>query len=309
GQYTWSSPRTYTSGGITFTNDRYSTNSLTSQNCGRPPAPTAPPLSAPTSLAIAPHTSRTVVTWAPVAGAENYLVTAPGLTVTVSATSFVDSRSLTWQARTYMVSARRGAELGPAATATLRAAWQAADRAYLSTKQGPALCGRAGVQDDQRLVCNVKTATGWTSTTTPRAGDWGYATDRAWITNDDGTVSYCARVGTGNQVRCDTFDGTTWSTSTSQPVDVAYPENRAYLSTKQGPALCGRAGVQDDQRLVCNVKTATGWTSTTTPRAGDWGYATDRAWITNDDGTVSYCARVGTGNQVRCDTFDGTTWS
>ncbi|WP_139984544.1 M23 family metallopeptidase, partial [Nocardioides litoris] len=42
GQYTWSSPRTYTSGGITFTNDRYSTNSLTSQNCGRPPAPTAP---------------------------------------------------------------------------------------------------------------------------------------------------------------------------------------------------------------------------------------------------------------------------
>ncbi|WP_211349335.1 hypothetical protein, partial [Nocardioides litoris] len=67
----------------------------------------------------------------------------------------------------------------------------------------------------------------------PRAGDWGYATDRAWITNDDGTVSYCARVGTGNQVRCDTFDGTTWSSSrdipswtasTSQGVDVGYAQ-------------------------------------------------------------------------------------
>ena len=56
------------------------------------------------------------------------------------------------------------------------------------------------------------------------AQDWGYASDRAWLANPDGTISYCRRVGAGNQVLCDRFDGTTWTSSTSSPTDVGYPD-------------------------------------------------------------------------------------
>lgn len=56
------------------------------------------------------------------------------------------------------------------------------------------------------------------------AGDWGFPTDRAWLTNADGTVSHCRRVGTGDYVRCDRFGGTTWTTSTSPFVDVGFPD-------------------------------------------------------------------------------------
>ena len=189
----------------------------------------------------------------------------------------------------------------------METAYEAADHADLPTKDGPALCGRAGDQTSQWLVCNVHTPTGWiTSTSAP--DDWGYSSDRSWLRNLDGTVSYCRRVGNGAQVLCDRFDGAGWTSSMSPPADLGYGENRAYLPTKGGPAVCGRAGDQNSQSLVCNVQTSTGWTSVTSP-GGDWGYATDRSWLTNADGTVSYCRRVGTGDQARCDRFDGLTWT
>jgi hypothetical protein len=181
------------------------------------------------------------------------------------------------------------------------------NRAYLSTKDGPAICGRAGDQNAQSLVCSVLKPTGWvTATSVPN--DWGYAIDRSWITNLDGTVSYCRRVGTGAQVLCDRFDGTGWTSSMSPPLDFGYPENRAYLAMKDGPAVCGRAGDQYSQALVCNVQTRTGWVSVAA-QPNDWGYSTDRSWLTNTDGTVSYCRRVGSGAQALCDRFDGTGWT
>ena len=90
--------------------------------------------------------------------------------------------------------------------------------------------------------------------------------------------------------------------------DFGYPDNRAYLTTKNGPAICGRAGDQTSQYLVCNVYKATGWISKYSA-PNDWGYASDRSWLTNADGTVSYCRRVGTGDQALCDRFDGTNWT
>ena len=35
--------------------------------------------------------------------------------------------------------------------------------------------------------------------------------------------AYCAAVGTGNQLRCDTFNGTSWSNKTSPTTDLGYP--------------------------------------------------------------------------------------
>ena len=56
-------------------------------------------------------------------------------------------------------------------------------------------------------------------------GDWGYGSDRAWLTNNDGTVSYCRRVRAGGIVLCDRFDGTGWSTVTSPAMDTGYPDS------------------------------------------------------------------------------------
>jgi hypothetical protein len=180
------------------------------------------------------------------------------------------------------------------------------NRTYLRTKDGPALCARTGEQSAQTITCSVLKSSGWMSVSSP-AGDWGY-TDRAWLTNDDGTVSYCRRVGNGGLERCDRFNGTAWTYSISPQYDLGYPENRTYLSTKDGPATCARAGDQYSQALVCSVPKSTGWVSVASP-AGDWGYDTDRAWITNSDGTASYCRRVGNGGLERCDRFNGTTWT
>ena len=91
--------------------------------------------------------------------------------------------------------------------------------------------------------------------------------------------------------------------------DFGYDQNRAYLPTKNGPAICGRAGrpvfpgpgVQRQHRPPAGPRPYS--------KPDDWGYATDRSWIANPDGTVSYCRRVGTGDQALCDNFDGTTWT
>ncbi|WP_297107958.1 M23 family metallopeptidase [Tessaracoccus sp.] len=186
---------------------------------------------------------------------------------------------------------------------------QADGRVFLPTKWGPAQCGRAGDQASQALVCNVQTSSGWKRYSSPRI-DWGYDHTRGWVANVDGTVSHCGAVGTGNQVRCDTFNGTGWESKTSSATDLGYREQndgRVFLPTKWGPAQCGRAGDQAVQALVCNVQTSSGWKRYSSGK-GDWGYSDTRGWVANSDGTVSHCGAVGTGNQVRCDTFNGTGW-
>ena len=77
--------------------------------------------------------------------------------------------------------------------------------------------------------------------------------------------------------------------------DLAYGENRTYLASRLGPAVCGRAGDQSAQTLVCSIWRGSGWTSSSSA-PGDWGYASDRAWLVNADGTISYCRRVNYGD-------------
>ncbi len=267
-----------------------------------------PPPSPAGSISALVHGSRVNLKWGAASGASQYRVSRDGvLLATVSGTTYLDIQVSPKQAYTYSVVALNSTSASAPVTLYVQTTIEAADRAYLPTKNGPAICGRAGDQSSQYLVCNVDTPTGWT-TSYSKPDDWGYASDRSWIANPDGTVSYCRRVGTGDQALCDNFDGTTWTQSMSPHYDFGYDQNRAYLPTKNGPAICGRAGDQSSQYLVCNVDTPTGWT-TSYSKPDDWGYASDRSWIANPDGTVSYCRRVGTGDQALCDHFDGTTWT
>ena len=119
------------------------------------------------------------------------------------------------RSRTYTITAHNSAGTSSPVSKQVETAYEAADRADLPTKDGPALCGRAGDRTSQWLVCNVHTPTGWiTSTSAP--DDWGYSSDRSWLRNLDGTVSYCRRVGNGAQVLCcNRFDGAGWTSSMS----------------------------------------------------------------------------------------------
>ena len=212
-----------------------------------------PPPSPAGSISALVHGSRVDLKWGAASGASQYRVSRDGvLLATVSGTTYLDIQVSPKQAYTYSVVALNSTSASAPVTLYVQTTIEAADRAYLPTKNGPAICGRAGDQSSQYLVCNVDTPTGWT-TSYSKPDDWGYASDRSWIANPDGTVSYCRRVGTGDQALCDNFDGTTWTQSMSPHYDFGYDQNRAYLPTKNGPAICGRAGDQSSQYLVCNA--------------------------------------------------------
>jgi surface antigen len=273
------------------------------------PAPGQQPPGAPGAVQVLAHKTRVNLQWPAAAGASEYQIMRNGVHLsTVAAPTFLDAQVSPEQAYSYTIVARNsaGATAGP--SRYVQNTGTAADRAYLGSKWGPAICGRAGDQSNQLLVCNIRRSTGWTTSYSPR-GDWGYASDRSWLTNTDGTISYCRRVGEGNQARCDRYDGTTWTSAISNPADLGYHDNRTYLRTKDGPAVCGRAGDQSNQLLVCNVLKSTGWVTSRYSTTKDWGYTGDRSWLTNTDGTVSYCRRGGAGDQALCDSFDGTTWT
>lgn len=285
----------------------YPTGFLHFKDVVSPPANPAVPAT-PGAVTALTHGSRVNLAWTASPGATDYQVHRDGVLVaTVGGTNYLDSQVSPGQSYNYAVVARNSAGTSSAAAKRITTDVEAADRAHVSTKDGPAQCGRAGAQHYQALVCTMRTATGWSSASTGQ-GDWGYLPDRTWLSNRDGSVSYCRRVGAGGQIMCDRFDGSAWSTSTSPNVDVGYPENRAVLATKDGPALCGRAGGDNYQVLVCTVLTSSGWRSVYSG-GGDWGYPADRSWLVNRDGTVSYCGRVGDGGRVRCDRFDGVTWT
>jgi hypothetical protein len=183
-----------------------------------PPPPPSPPAAAGAISALV-HTTRVDLSWGAASGATDYQVSRNGaLLATVSATTYLDVEVSSGQDYTYSVVAQNAAGLASPVTLRVETDSDSADMAYLSTKNGPAVCGRAGDQTSQKLVCDVDTATGWTSSYSV-PDDWGYATDRSWLVNADGTVSYCRRVGTGDQGLCDRFDGTTWTQSMSPPMD------------------------------------------------------------------------------------------
>ncbi|WP_371480691.1 CHAP domain-containing protein [Kitasatospora sp. NBC_00315] len=190
------------------------------------PGPQAVPSSLG-SIAALTHGSRVDLQWGAAAGAADYQVSRNGvLLATVTGTRLLDIQVSAKQDYTYSVVAHNASGVSAATTRYVQTSTDSADMAHLTTKDGPAVCGRSGDQTSQTLVCNVLKPTGWTSVSST-ANDWGYATDRSWLTNTDGTISYCRRVGTGDQALCDKFDGTTWTSSTSPHYDLGYPDTFA----------------------------------------------------------------------------------
>ncbi|WP_143448496.1 CHAP domain-containing protein [Kineosporia sp. A_224] len=169
------------------------------------------------------HGSRVGLSWQPVAGATGYRVLRDGAHVgTVAAAPYFDRAVSVGQHYTYSVVAMSGADPAPGSSVQISTTWDSADHAYLRTKAGPSECGRAGDATHQYLVCNTLTATGWVSGFS-QVYDWGYATDRAWVSNPNGTVSYCRTFIEGKHLVCDTWNGATWTGPKSSGVlDTGY---------------------------------------------------------------------------------------
>jgi len=86
----------------------------------------------------------------------------------------------------------------------------------------------------------------------------------------------------------------------------------AWVSTKVGPALCGRTGGDgvNPAQLGCTILDNGHWRLVGLNRATDWGLADARAWVPTPGGTVSYCRLVGddiNGHRVSCTRLDAET--
>ena len=254
------------------------------------------------------HGSRVNLKWGVASGASQYRVSRDGvLLATVSGTTYLDIQASPKQAYTYSVAALNSSGASAPETLYVQTTIEAADRAYLPTKNGPAICGRSGDQSSQDLVMQRQHADRLDHVYS-KPDDWGYASDRSWIAAPMAPCPIAAGSAPGTRHSA--------TISTEPPGHNPCPRTTTSATTKTGHTCRRRmarrsaAGpVTSLPRTWCaTFHTPTGWT-TSYSKPDDWGYATDRSWIANPDGTVSYCRRVGTGDQALCDNFDGTTWT
>ncbi|BCJ74948.1 hypothetical protein CS0771_44920 [Catellatospora sp. IY07-71] len=147
-----------------------------------------PPPPGPVSAGIDAlvHGNRVNLRWGSASGATEYRVYRDGVQVSATGnTSFLDIQVSAGQAYTYTVVARNGSGASQPVTRYVQTTAEAADRAFLSTKDGPAMCGRAGDETTKLLVCNVRKATGWTTrrpptgATRPTGPGWSTPTARS----------------------------------------------------------------------------------------------------------------------------------
>ena len=281
---------------------------------------TAP--TAPTGLRAVSHRGRVGVDWQPSSdewGVAGYRISrsdAPLATVPAESTTYWDHQVSPGQAYSYSVVAYDDAgNVSAPATVSLGQPAEAADRAWVTTSAGPALCGRTGDLRDRRLGCTVLTRKGWRFAGLGRDTNWGRPGTRSFVASEDGSVSYCRNVGPGTArrgVACTTLDpdSLTWGYDRiAGPTDRTLEEDRTWVSTGEGPALCGRTRSPVHQRVGCTVLTDAGWRFAGLDRDTTWGRAGSRTFVSGDDGTVSFCRRVGVGNHVRpsCTPFYAAT--
>ena len=124
----------------------------------------------------------------------------------------------------------------------------------------------------------------------------------------DGKADYCRRVGGTNGVNsfvaCTLSTGTGFGKTVLSPVlDWGYDTGRAWVdATGDGKAdYCRVVGSTNgqDSKVACTLSTGTGFGTTITSPAIDWGYDTGRAWVDfNGDSKSDYCRRVGGTNGV-----------
>ncbi len=278
----------------------------------------------PTGLKVVSHSGRVGVNWQPATdawGVAGYRISRSGAAVATTpadSTSYWDHQVSPGQAYSYTVVAYDDAgNVSPPAIVDVGQPAEAADRAWVSTDAGPALCGRTGGPAAERLGCTVLTRKGWRFAGLGRETNWGRPGTRSFVASDDGGVAYCRNVGVGaaRGVACTTMDPDTLSWGYDRiagPTDRTFEEDRTWVSTGEGPALCGRTGSVAHQRVGCSVLTNSGWKFVGLGRDTAWGRTGSRAFLSADDGTVSYCRRIaGAGDRLlaSCTPFDPATLS
>ena len=183
----------------------------------------------------------------------------------------------------------------------------ATDSTWVSTSAGPALCGRAGTPARQRVGCTVLTDDGWRNAVSDRRTSWGHDGTGAFVASSSGGVSWCREVGPSARPvpACAPLltDTLTWGydriATAGSPVQLA---NRAWMDTGAGPALCGRTGSLERQRVGCTLLTEAGWTHRAT--AARWGNPLSRALLDSGD-DVSWCRVLDRGGaRAACTRLD-----
>ncbi|MEO6511406.1 MAG: CHAP domain-containing protein [Nocardioides sp.] len=196
--------------------------------------------------------------------------------------------------------------------ATTSVAKLPANATWLGATAGPALCWSpaAGV----RGGCQVLSGWGWQVAKLSKKADAGAPATRAFLVDRGGAVSWCRIGGHSRTVACAGLrpSGNGWETGRSTRVARALrygsTENRAWVSTSAGPALCGRTGTVKQQRVGCQVLTGAGWRFTGSQRT-PWGLPGYRAFVPSGAG-VAYCRTVAVkrGTTASCISMSRLDW-
>ncbi|MBF4770562.1 CHAP domain-containing protein [Nocardioides agariphilus] len=260
------------------------------------PVDTTPP-TVPTDVRAAAHRGRTGVAWRPSSdafGVVGYRVFRNGVRLaTVRGTSYLDRNPLSGVTAVYDVVAFDGAgHVSSPGRVTVQPGTEGADRAWVSTAAGPAMCGRMGNDRHQRLGCRLLTDSGWRGVELDRTTAWGEISSRAFLPSPDGTVSYCREISrAASMLACTALDPDAgeWGldrTSGSTPHLVS---DATWVTTASGPARCGLTGAARHPSATCTALGTEGWRTATTSSTVNAGSQIGRAFLADSDGSISWC--------------------
>jgi hypothetical protein len=260
------------------------------------PVDTTPPTE-PTSVRAAAHRGRTAVTWRASSdgwGVAGYRVLRNGaLLATVRGTSYRDGNPPVGQTAVYSVVAfdAAGHTSRPGRVKVLPGQ-ESADRAWVETSAGPALCGRRGHDRRQRLGCRLLVEGGWRAVDMYRTTAWGQPMSRAFLPAADGGVTYCRATGRASRVLSCTgldADARVWGVDRTSDRTPRLVAEATWVSTPTGPARCGLTGSVRRPTATCSVLTETGWHSVATTGRVPWGGEDGRAFLATQDGSIAFC--------------------
>ena len=257
------------------------------------PVDTTPPTE-PTDVRAAAHRGRTAISWRASSdtwGVAGYRVLRNGVPLAVvRGTSYRDGNPLTGQTAVYSVVAfdSAGHTSRPGRLKVLPGT-ESADRAWVETSAGPAMCGRTGHERRQRLGCRLLVDGGWRAVELYRRTAWGKPSSRAFLTGADGTVSYCREVGR-TALSCTALDADAraWGADRTSGRTPRLVADATWMTTPSGPARCGLTGSVRRPTATCSVLTVTGWHSVTTGQVS-WGGEDGRAFVATPDGAIAFC--------------------
>jgi surface antigen len=274
----------------------------------------------PTGLDAVTHNGRTGLAWhrsSDAFGVTGYRVLRDGVVLgTTRSTTFWDRRVSPGQTHRYQVVAfDAAANTSSAASVRTVPDTEAADRAWVSTAAGPALCGRTGSAARPAVGCTVLTDKGWRRSDLARSNSWGAPESRRFVPSADGSVSYCRVTGgPRGALACTRLDPRTLSWGydrISRSTPSLARTDRTWVSTSAGPARCGRSGGARHPGLTCSVLTDAGWQTVRSKHHTRWGTPASRVFVAGDR-QVSYCRTVrGHDLRLACTSMDPVSlrWS